>query len=62
MFANIGWPPKLAIVRPCYVILIQNIDANYIFCHSLVRLGNMAQDKKVGKHTLLKSGGGIIFI
>ncbi len=57
MFANIVWPPKLAHLPPCYVFLIQVIKGNCKFSHSLVKLANMAQDKKVGKHTAPSRGG-----
>ena len=57
MFANMGWPPKLANIPPCYVFLIQIIYGNCIFGHSLAKLANMVQGKTVGKHTPLKSGG-----
>ena len=51
MFANIVCPPKLANILPFYLFLIQVIDGNCMFSHSLAKLANMAQDKKVGKHT-----------
>ena len=47
MFANIVWPPKLANIPPC--ILIKIIDGNSIFSHSLAKVANMPQGKKVGK-------------
>ena len=51
MFANIVWPPKLANIRPCCVLLIYTINGNCIFSNSLAKLANMPQGKKVGKHT-----------
>ena len=44
MFANIVWPPKLANIPPYYVFLIQIIDGNCIFGHSLA---SIPQDKKL---------------
>ena len=57
MLAIIVWPPKLASILPSYVLLLQIIEGSYIFNPSLGKLANMIQDKKVGKHTPLKSGG-----
>ena len=51
MFVNLVWAPKLANMPPCYVFPIQNIDGNRIFGHSLAKLANMVQNKKVDKHT-----------
>ena len=55
MFANIVWPPKLAniapCIPPCYVFLIQIIDWNFIFSHSLAKVANMRQGRTVGKHS-----------
>ena len=51
MFANIAWPPKLASIPLGHVSLKQIINGNCIFGHSLAKLANMVQDKKVGKHT-----------
>ena len=42
---------------PCYVFQIQIIWANCIFSHSLAKLVNIPQGKKIGKHNPLKSGG-----
>ena len=61
MFANIVWPKKLANIPPCCVILKQNINGNCIFSHSVAKLANLVQDKKVGKHTPSPpSRGGLI--
>ena len=57
MFVNLVWAPKLANMPPCYVFLIQMIDGNCIFSHSLAKLANMVQDKKVDKHTPPSRGG-----
>ena len=51
MFVNLVWPPNLANIPPCYVFLIQIIEGNCIFSHSLAKLANMVQDQKVDKHT-----------
>ena len=51
MFANIVRPPKLANILPCYIFLKQIIDGNCMIGHSLAKLVNIPQDKKVGKHT-----------
>ena len=50
MFANILCLPKLANVPPCYVFLIQIIDGNCILSHSLAKLANLVQDRKVDTH------------
>ena len=52
MLANIEWPLKLAIISPCHVFSIQVFDGSCIFGHSLAKVANMVQDKKVSKHTL----------
>ena len=51
MFFNFVWPQKLANIPACYVFLIQVIEGNCIFSHSLARLANMVQDRTVDKHT-----------
>ena len=51
MFANLVWPSKLANIPPCYVFLIQIINGNCIFSHSLAKLANTPQEEKVGKRT-----------
>jgi hypothetical protein len=51
MFVNFVWPAKLANIPPCYVFLIQIIEGNCIFNHSLATLANMVQDQNVDKHT-----------
>ena len=57
MFANIVWPPKLAIIPPVYVFMMQIIDRNYISGHSLAKLANIPQDNCFGKHTPLQPWG-----
>ena len=57
MFANIVWPPKLANIPSCCVFVIQIIYGNCIFSHSLAKLANMPQGKKVGKHITPSRGG-----
>ena len=44
-------PPKLANILHCCVFLMQVIDGNCIFSHSLAKLANMVQGQKVDKHT-----------
>ena len=51
------WPPQLANIAPCCVFLIQIINGNCIFSHSLAKLANMVQDKKVDKQTPPTRGG-----
>ena len=52
MFANIVCPPKTGEHIPFVMyFLIQIIDVYCIFSHSLAKLANMTQGKKVGKHT-----------
>ena len=57
MFVNLVWSPNLANIPPCYVFLIQIIDGNCIFSHSLAKLANIVQDRKVEKHTPPSRGG-----
>ena len=57
MLANIVWRPKLANIHTFLCVSIQVIDGNCIFDHSLAKLANIPQDKKVGKHTPLNDGG-----
>ena len=57
MFGNIVWPPKLANHILFHVFLLKNINGNCIFSHSLAKLANMVQDKKVGTHTSPSRGG-----
>ena len=60
MFVNLVWPPKLANIPPCYVYLIyliQIMEGNCVFTHSLAKLANMVQDTKVDKHTPQAVGG-----
>ena len=47
---------------PFFVLLIQFIDGNRMFSHSLAKLANIPQGKKVGKHTPLNSGGLYVYI
>ena len=49
MFANIVWPPKMANIHLYYAFVLRIINGNCMFSHSL-KLANMVQDKKVGKH------------
>ena len=62
MFVNFVWPPNLANLAPCCVFLIQLIDGNSIFSHSLAKLANMVQDKKIDKHTPPSRGGLNLFM
>ena len=56
MFADIGWPPKLANIPPCYVFLLQIINRNLRSSHSLAKLANMVQGKKVGNQYIGPTG------
>ena len=59
MFVNFAWAQKLANIPHCYVFLIQMIEGNCIFSHSLAKLANMVQDQKVDKHTPPPAVGGL---
>ena len=51
MFVNLVWPQQLANIPLCFIFLIQIIDGNCIFSHSLAKLANVVQDQQVDKHT-----------
>ena len=57
MLVNLVWAPKLANIAPCYVFLTQFINGNCKFSHSLAKLANMVQDRKVHKHIPPAVGG-----
>ena len=52
--------PKLANIPPYYVLWVQILNGSGIFSHSLAKLANMVQGKKVDKHTPPPSRGGLI--
>ena len=53
---QLGVAPKSRRHIPLLCFLIQTIDGNFIFSHSLAKLANIVQDQKVDKHTSRSRG------